>query len=75
MTEFLVFMRSYVEEGLQIESRMAAPKADEKVLHLVRKVAALAVACMEQNGIRLRGIVYPSREQLEDRRFGDHTTR
>jgi len=55
VTEFLVYMRDYVEEALHVVSREADPEASEKALHIVRKVAALGVACMEQNGVRRRG--------------------
>lgn len=50
VTEFLVYMRDYIEEALHYASRNPDPQATEKALHDVRKVAALAVSCMEQNG-------------------------
>lgn len=50
ITEFLVFMRDYVEEALHIESREPMSTSDPKALEIVRKVAALGVACMEQHG-------------------------
>ena len=50
ITEFLVFIRDYTEEALHAESRMDEKSADEFATHNVRKIAALAVACMEQNG-------------------------
>lgn len=54
VTEFLVYMRDYVEEALHHVSRNADPEANEFALNSVRKVAALGVACMEQNGVRRR---------------------
>ncbi len=54
VTEFLVYMRDYVEEALHHVSRNADPGAQEFALNSVRKIAALGVACMEQNGVRLR---------------------
>lgn len=50
VTEFLVYMQDYVNEALHNVSREADPGASEKALHWVRKVGALAVACMEQHG-------------------------
>jgi hypothetical protein len=54
VTEFLVYMRDYVEEALHHASRNADPAAVDFTLHSVRKVTALGVACMEQNGVRYR---------------------
>lgn len=50
VTEFLVFMQDYVNEALHHVSRNGEPEASEHALHIVRKVATLGVACMEQNG-------------------------
>jgi len=54
VTEYLVFIQDYVQEALHICSRKAAPYCDQDALHIMRKVAAMAVACMEQNGIEQR---------------------
>lgn len=50
ITEFLVFIRDYTEEALHAESRESMKTADPKALDNVRKIAGLAVACMEQHG-------------------------
>jgi len=50
VTEFLVYIRDYTEEALHLVTRNADPKASEDAAHILRKIAALAVACMEQNG-------------------------
>ena len=50
VTEFLVYIRDYTEEALHVVSRNDEPKASEEASHILRKIAALAVACMEQNG-------------------------
>jgi hypothetical protein len=50
ITEFLVFIRDYTNEALHIESRESMTTADPKALDAIRKVAGLAVACMEQHG-------------------------
>ena len=50
ITEFLVFIRDYTEEALHVESRESMKTADPKSLENIRKIAGLAVACMEQHG-------------------------
>jgi hypothetical protein len=54
LTEFLVYIRDYTEEALHHVSRNADPGANEYARHSLRKVAALAVAALEQNGVRHR---------------------
>ena len=54
VTEFLVFMNDYVEEALHFLSRNGEPEASQKALDIVRKVATLGVACMEQHGAPTR---------------------
>lgn len=49
--EFLVYIRDYVEEALHFASRNSDPKAIEFTIHSMRKIGALAVAAMEQNGV------------------------
>jgi hypothetical protein len=48
VTEFLTYIQDYTNEALHIESR--EEDANQKALHIVRKIAALGVACMEQHG-------------------------
>jgi len=50
VTEFLVYIQDYTNEALHLVTRTAEPKAKEEALHIVRKITALGVACMEQNG-------------------------
>ena len=50
ITEFLVYIRDYTEEALHIETRVEDEPANYKALDIVRKIGALAVACMEQHG-------------------------
>lgn len=52
--EFLVYIRDYVEEALHIATRKPDPEANIHTAHALRKIAALAVAAMEQNGVLLR---------------------
>jgi hypothetical protein len=47
VTEWMVYMRDYIEEGLHHVSRSAN---ELQALEEVRKVTALGVACMEQLG-------------------------
>ena len=49
-TEFLVYMRSYLNEALESASRVWGADADPTILDKIRKVTALGVACMEENG-------------------------
>lgn len=49
--EFLVYIRDYVEEALHFASRNPDPQAIDFTKHSLRKVAALAVAALEQNGV------------------------
>lgn len=50
LTEWCVFIEDYVNEAKHILSRMDTPDANEKVKHIMRKVAALAVCAMEEHG-------------------------
>jgi len=54
ITEMLVYIRDYVEEGLHIMSREPSPQSDKKVLPNIRKIAAMAVATMQQHGAPAR---------------------
>lgn len=56
-TEFLVYIRDYVDEALHIQTRQASPDCDVFAQHTLRKIAALAVAAMEQNGVLFRDLV------------------
>lgn len=55
VTEFLVFMEDYISEAKHIVSRNAEPAASRRALHNIRKVYAMAQACMEQHGVPFRG--------------------
>lgn len=52
--EFLVYIRDYVEEALHCASREPDPKAAVVCTKNLRKIAALAVAALEQNGVIAR---------------------
>lgn len=51
VTEFVLFMEYYLTEARRSLSTQGDPKASHDGLDFVRKVTALGVACMEQNGI------------------------
>jgi hypothetical protein len=53
-TEWLVYIEDYIREATQFTSRHPEPEATHFVLHAMRKIGAMAVACQEQNGVRTR---------------------
>ena len=48
--EFLVFMQDYLREAFTQISRNGEPEASEMALNTIRKITALGVSCMMQNG-------------------------
>jgi hypothetical protein len=52
--EWFVYMEDYIAEAKRILSRQPEKQAREFALHTTRKIAAMAVCSMEQNGIRIR---------------------
>lgn len=48
--EFLLYMEHYLTEARRVSSTHPDPEAVFLALELVRKVTALGVSCMEQNG-------------------------
>ena len=50
LEEWLVYIEDYVDEAKHILTRGEGEEAQQKALEALRKVAALAVAAMEQNG-------------------------
>lgn len=51
VAEFVLYMEHYLEEGRRLLSTQKSPRAEDDGLDFVRKVTALGVACMEQNGV------------------------
>jgi hypothetical protein len=49
--EFLLYMDDYVQQAKRVASTTWGPDAKIKTLDMIRKVTALGVACMEQNGV------------------------
>ncbi|SKB49542.1 hypothetical protein [Sphingopyxis flava] len=54
VTEWLVYMDSYLREAFDQVSRGPDPAATLAALNTVRKITAMGVACMEQNGAPVR---------------------
>ena len=50
VTEWLLFMQDYLDEARSYVSRHPEPQGSNQAAHTVRKIAAMGVACMEQNG-------------------------
>lgn len=52
--EWLVFIEDYVNEAKRVYTRREEPFATTFGLHTLRKIAAMAVAALEQNGVVTR---------------------
>lgn len=50
VAEFLLYMQDYLNEAIHQSSRNPDPQARDMALNTVRKIVALGVCCMEQNG-------------------------
>lgn len=50
VAEWVLYMEHYLNLAKQALSTQPEPSAQLQALHIVRKVTALGVACMEQNG-------------------------
>jgi hypothetical protein len=59
-SEWLLYMQDYLSEAIHIASRQPTPQADPAVLEIIRKIAGMGVACMEQNGAPKRGTWIPA---------------
>jgi hypothetical protein len=56
VSEWLLYIQDYTTEAIHICSREADPVASEKALNWIRKIAAMGVVCMEQNGAPKREV-------------------
>lgn len=54
LEEWFVYIEDYVNEAKHILSRLPKQEADVQALHIMRKVAAMAVCAMEQHGVLRR---------------------
>ena len=50
LEEWCVYIEDYVNEAKHILSRLPKQEADIQAIHIMRKVAAMAVCAMEQHG-------------------------
>jgi hypothetical protein len=48
--EYLIYMNDYLQEAMHVAARTWGAACTPAILDIVRKVTALGVACMEQNG-------------------------
>ncbi len=48
--EFLMYIEDYINEAKHIESRFIDSAVNTDSLHIMRKIASLAVSCLEQHG-------------------------
>ena len=51
VSEWILYIEDYVQEARNILARNPDPQATYKALDILRKIAAMSVAAMEQNGI------------------------
>lgn len=54
LTEWLAYIRSYTNEGLEKMCRIADEECKEPTRHIMRKIAALAIRAMMQHGVEYR---------------------
>jgi hypothetical protein len=56
VTEWLLYIQDYLTEATHLVSRNPDPEATRMALDSIRKIAAMCVACMEQNGVVPRAL-------------------
>lgn len=49
-TEWLIYIRNYVEEAMHVINPFSDDESGYKVATIMRKIAAMSIAAMEQNG-------------------------
>lgn len=59
VTEWILFMEDYLMQARQQVTRNAEPMANLVALETMRKITAMGVACMEQNGVSPRIVPVP----------------
>lgn len=52
--EWVLYMEAYIADARQIAAHTWGSDATFKTLDVIRKVTAMGVACMEQNGFTVR---------------------
>jgi hypothetical protein len=51
---WLVYIQHYLTKAIEVASTKPNPKAAEEVMEIIRKIGAMAVCAMEQNGVKER---------------------
>jgi hypothetical protein len=69
--EFTLYMDDYMTELKHVLSRNASPTARYRGLDIMRKITAMGIACMEQNGVQYRA---PQIIRNAEGRVDDHAT-
>jgi hypothetical protein len=54
VTEWLVYIEQYLNEAKKVVTYHSDPDARKRALCAIRKVTAMGLACMEQNGLVTR---------------------
>lgn len=54
--EFLIYMNDYLAEANHAAARVWGTDCKPAILNILRKVTALGVACMEENGVVARKV-------------------
>lgn len=60
ITEWLTYIQNYALEAQNIVTRKPTHDADPEALHIIRKIGAMAVACMEEHGAPYRKEAKPT---------------
>lgn len=58
-SEWLVFLQTYLTEAMYKSSKLPDPKAKEETMVMIRKITAMGVCAMEQNGCPPREFFEP----------------
>jgi hypothetical protein len=58
--EWILFMQNYLQEAQQIVTRESDNRCHDRVMAIIRKVGAMAVAAIEQNGAPYRADISTS---------------
>lgn len=64
--EWVLYMGDYIAQARQQCSRIWGPESDRLALDTIRKITAMGVACMEQNGVVHRGVGTPTPTTAEN---------
>lgn len=54
VAEWVLYMEDYIAQARSTSARTWGPEARTATLDVIRKITAMGVACMEQNGVVFR---------------------